>query len=72
MKIDKKTIDNILKLNDDQLWNVIKIIINKSGVKSVKNIEKPKDMSKIRNTLSSLNDEDIARAIELFKGVKNG
>lgn len=67
MKIDKKTIDNILKLNDDQLWNVIKIIISKSGINSVKGIERPKDMTKIRETLSRLEDEDIERALRLFK-----
>ncbi len=67
MKIDKKTIDNVLKLNDDQLWNVIKLIISKSGVNGIKGMERPKDMSKIRDTLSRLSDEDIERAMKLFK-----
>lgn len=67
MKIDKNAIDKILKLNDDGLWSVIQIIISKSGVKGLKNMERPKDMTKIRETLSKLTDEDIERAMELFK-----
>lgn len=67
MKIDKKTIDKILKLNDDGLWSVIQMIIAKSGVNGLKKIERPKDMTKIRDTLSKLTDEDIERAIQILK-----
>ena len=67
MKIDKKTIDKVLKLNDEGLWTVIQMIISKSGVKGLKEIEKPKDMSKIRDTLSKLTDEDIERAMTILK-----
>ncbi len=67
MKIDKKTIDMVLKLNDDALWSVIKKVISKSGVSSLKNMEKPKDMSKIRQTLSNLTDEDIEKATMLLR-----
>ncbi len=70
MKIDKKAIDKILKLNDDGLWTVIQMIIAKSGVKSLKNIERPKDMTKIRQTLEKLTDEDIERAIQILKREK--
>lgn len=67
MKIDKKAIDKILKLNDDALWSVIQMIISKSGVSGLKSIEKPKDMSKIRDTLGKLTDEDIERAMQILK-----
>ena len=30
MKIDKKTINMVLKLNDDALWSVIEKVISKS------------------------------------------
>ena len=71
MKIDKGTIDNLLKLNDEQLWGVIKIMLSRSGGDYFKSIEKPKDMSKLRDTLSKLTDSDIARALELLKKGKN-
>ena len=73
MKIDKKMIDLVLKMNDDQLWKTIQLVGAKSGFKAIKEMEKPKDLSKIRSTLSSLNDEDIARVTELIKkGKENG
>ena len=67
MKIDKKTINMILKLNDDALWSIIQKVIAKTGLSSLKNMEKPKDMSKIRETLSNLTDEDIEKATNLLK-----
>ena len=71
MKIDKKMLDMVLKLNDDQLWSTIKLIASRSGIESVKGMERPKDMSKIRNALGQLTDADIARATEILgKGKK--
>lgn len=67
MKIDKKTIDMVLKLNDDALWSVIKKVISKSSIPSLKNMEKPKDMSKIRQALSKLTDEDIEKATMIIR-----
>ena len=71
MKIDKKTLNMVLKLNDDQLWKTIQMIGAKSGFSKIKDMEKPKDMSQIRDTLSALTDEDISRVTELFKRGKN-
>ncbi len=72
MKIDKSTIDKVLKMNDDQLWKTIQYVAKKSGNVSVSELERPKDMSKIRQTLSALSDEDIQNAIEMMKRGKNG
>ena len=73
MKIDKKTIDSILKLNDDQLWAVIQMLLTRSGYDNLKGIKRPEDMSVIRKTLANLNDTDIERAMELLKkGKSNG
>lgn len=68
MKIDKKTIDLLLKLNDDQLWSAIMHVAKKSGKTSISQMEKPKDMTKIRSLLSSLTDEQINQALKMFKG----
>ncbi len=73
MKIDKKMIDRVLTLNDDQLWKTIQLVASKSGLNTVKSLERPKDMTKIRNTLSGLSEEDIARVTEIIKkGKGNG
>ena len=73
MKIDKKVLDKILTLNDEQLWKAIQLVASKSGLSSIKDIEQPKDMSKIRSTLSKINDDDISQISELIKkGKTNG
>ena len=71
MKIDKKTIDSVLKMNDDQLWRVIQYVAKKSGQDDVSEMKKPSDMSKIRKTLSSLTDSEIESAIKAMKEKKN-
>lgn len=71
MKIDKNTIDKVLKMNDDQLWRVIQYVAKKSGQGEISAMEKPSDMSKIRATLGALTDEEIERAIKQMKERKN-
>ncbi|MBR2444875.1 MAG: hypothetical protein IKB27_05695 [Clostridia bacterium] len=66
MKIDKKTIDAVLKMNDDQLWKTIQLVARKSGSTGFASMEKPKDMTKIRQTLASLSEDDINKAIDEF------
>lgn len=73
MKIDKKMIDAVLKLNDDALWKTIQLVGKKYGAEKIVGMEKPSDMTKIRNTLRSLTDEDISSAEAMLKrGKQNG
>ncbi|MBQ7907486.1 MAG: hypothetical protein IJ309_05870 [Clostridia bacterium] len=67
MKIDKKTIDAVLKMNDDQLWKTIQLVAKKSGNEQFASLERPSDMTKIRQTLSSLSEDDINKAVEAYK-----
>lgn len=72
MKIDKGTIDRVLKMNDDQLWKTIQYVAKRSGQEDFYKMEKPKDMTKIRQTLSLLSEEDLQKAINMMKrGNKN-
>ncbi len=68
MKIDEKTINMILKFNDDRLWQTLQYAASKSGTDALKNMKRPSDMSKIRSALSSITNEDIIRAMEILKG----
>ena len=70
MKIDEKTINMILKFNDDKLWQTLQYAASKSGTDALKNMKRPADMSKIRSALSSVTNEDIIRATEILKGGK--
>ena len=67
----QKTIDSVLKMNDDQLWRVIQYVAKKSGQDDVSEMKMPSDMSKIRKTLSSLTDSEIESAIKAMKEKKN-
>lgn len=71
MKIDKKTIESILQMNDEQLWKVIQHVASKSGNSSLFGLEKPNDMTKIRQTLSSLTEEQINNALNKFNDGRN-
>ncbi|MBE6625217.1 MAG: hypothetical protein E7622_06190 [Ruminococcaceae bacterium] len=71
MKIDKNTINMLLKMNDDMLWSTLKIAFSRSGADGARDLKRPEDMSKIRDILSGLTDSDIERVSELLnKGGK--
>ena len=71
MKIDKGTINMLLKMNDDMLWGTLKMAFSRLGSNIAKDIKRPEDMSKIRDILAGLTDADIERVSELLgKGGK--
>ena len=73
MKIDKKMIEKVLLLDDDSLWKVVKMVIARSNNDSLKRIERPVDMTKLRETLKGLNEVDLEKATEILrKGESNG
>lgn len=67
MKIDKNTINMLLKFNDDKLWSTIKFAVSRSGSDIMKDMKRPDDLSGLRAVLAGLTDEDIERATELLK-----
>jgi len=71
MKIDEKTINMVLKMNDDKLWQAIQYAVSRSGSDILKNMKRPEDMTKIRSTLSSLTNADLERVTEIIKGTKS-
>ena len=71
MKIDKKTIDLLLSMNDDQLWQTIRAVAVTSGFKGMTSLERPKDLSKLRALLASMNEADLSRAMELINTYKH-
>ena len=73
MKIDKNTIDKVLTMDDDQLWKAIQYVAKRSGNEEFSNLKRPSDMTKIRQTLSMLNENDVQKAIDSLKrGKENG
>ena len=70
MKIDKRVIDKLLKLNDDQLWSIIQATAARSGIE--KKLNKPNDMTKVRKTLTTIDEADLDKVTDLLKrGLEN-
>ncbi|MBO5374794.1 MAG: hypothetical protein J6A54_05045 [Clostridia bacterium] len=71
MKIDKNTINMLLKMSDDRLWSTLKFAMSRSGNDIMKDLKQPEDLSKLREVLAGLTDDDIDRVSELLeKGKK--
>ncbi len=69
MKIDKNTVDKLLRQNDDQLWRTVQMIAAQGGV-NLAGVSRPRDMTKLRSALSTLTDGDIKRAMEIVDSYK--
>ena len=69
MKIDKATVDRLLKQNDEQLWRTVQMIAAQGGV-NLAGVKRPADLSKLRSALSSMTDGDIKRATEIVESYK--
>ena len=68
MKIDKKTVDLLLSLDDDRLWQTICAVASTSGVRGIASMPRPKDLSRLRSVLSTMTESDLSRAMELIGG----
>ena len=71
MMLDKRSVELLLHLPDDQLVMIIKKLASDAGV-DVKNLDISKEqISGIRNALSIATDDDLIRASELISNFKN-
>lgn len=66
MQIDKKTLDRLLKLNDDQLRLLLSRLLAEYGVDQAVVPLAGMDVGKLREVLSSATDEDIGRFMQLL------
>ncbi len=69
MKIDKATVDRLMKQSDDQLWRTIQMIAAQNGL-NLSGVKRPQDLSKLRSALSNMTDGDIKRATEIIESYK--
>ena len=66
MQLDKKSLDRLLALNDDQLRAVMRGLLKEYGVDpSVVPLERF-DMSKLRAALSAATEEDVKRFMTML------
>ncbi len=69
MKIDKNTVDKLLRQNDDQLWRTVQMIAAQGGV-NLSGVGRPRDLSRLRSALSTMTENDISRAMEIVNSYK--
>ena len=71
MILDKKSVEMLLHLNDDQLIAIIRKLALEAGV-NVANLNPSKEqIAGIRQALSLATDDDLKRAADLLQNFKN-
>ena len=68
MQLDKKSLDRLLKLNDDQLRGVLGKLLTEYGVDISRVPLQQMDMTALRAVLAAATDEDITRFLQSFGG----
>lgn len=65
MKLDRKTIDGFLRLPDEKLWQLIRLLAGPNNTLGEPNAE---TLRKLRAVLAALTDTDLNR-IDTLRGV---
>ena len=68
MQLDRKSLDRLLKLNDDQLRAVLGKLLTEYGVDVSRVPLAQMDMTALRGVLSVAIEEDISRILQSFGG----
>ena len=72
MQLDKKSLDRLLKLNDDQLRGVLGKLLTEYCVDISRVPLGQMDMTALRAVLSAATDEDITRFVQMLGGGASG
>ena len=70
MQLDRKTLERMLSLNDDQLRGIILSLAENSGLDLSDFSISPNDIKSIRSALSGAGDEELRRAAEQLRGFR--
>ncbi len=68
MQLDRKSIDRLLKLNDDQMRAVIGKLLTEYGIDVSRVPLASMDMSALRAVLQLAGEEDVARLLQSMGG----
>ena len=66
MQLDRKSLDRLLALNDDQLRSVLRGLLKEYGIDPTAVPLEQFDMGKLRVALSGATEEDIRRFMTMF------
>ena len=68
MPLDKKQIDRLLRLNDDQLRAVLEKLLASYGVDTSRVPLASLDVGALRGLLQNASEQDIERFLQMFRG----
>lgn len=72
MQLDQKSLERLLRLNDDQLRGVLGRLLAEYGVDVSRVPLAQMDMTALRAVLSAATDEDISRFFQMLGGQSSG
>ena len=72
MQLDKKSLDRLLRLSDDQLRAVLAKLLADYGVDVSRVPLASLDIGALRNVLKAATDEDIGHFLQMFGGANGG
>lgn len=71
MKLDKRMVNRLLAMNDEQLAEVIKSIAAESGIDPALLGLNPNNIQSIRQALGMAGDEDLKKMGDIYQTYKN-
>ena len=72
MQLDRKSLDRLLRLNDEQLRGVLGKLLAEYGVDVSRVPLAQMDMTALRAVLAAVTEEDIARLLQSLGGTSGG
>jgi hypothetical protein len=72
MQLDRKSLDRLLRLNDEQLRGVLGKLLAEYGVDVSRVPLAQMDMTALRAVLAAATEEDIARLLQSLGGTSGG
>ena len=70
MKLDKRMVNRLLTMNDEQLGEIIKSIAAESGIDPALLGINPNNIQSIRQALSMAGDEDLKKMGEMYEAYR--
>lgn len=70
MQIDKRMLDRLLTMNDEQLGDLIKNIATEAGIDPLQLGLNPDNINSIRQALGSATDQDIEQLNTVYSSYK--
>ena len=70
MQLDRKMLDRLLNLNDDQLGELIKSIAAEAGIDPIQLGLNPDNIHSIRQALGSATDQDLSQLNDVYHSYK--